>query len=109
MVQCGNPMSFVTRFTELGFNLLQTFSSYAFGCLTHAPLWWVEASQPDGTQTEGQPMTTAAELRRVVFHHNWNDLDEWVRAVDDLADLTDDEIDCLVSQPEQQTLASVPH
>jgi hypothetical protein len=38
-------------------------------------------------------MTNIAQVQRVVFSHQWNDLAEWVRALDQLADLTDDEID----------------
>jgi len=38
-------------------------------------------------------MGNIAEVRRVVFAHQWQDLAEWVRALENLADLTDEEID----------------
>jgi len=38
-------------------------------------------------------MGNIAEVRRVVFAHQWQDLAEWVRALEKLADLTDEEID----------------
>lgn len=38
-------------------------------------------------------MANIAEVRRVVLAHQWHDLAEWVRTLDQLADLTDDEID----------------
>ena len=38
-------------------------------------------------------MGNIADVQRVVFAHQWQDLAEWVRALDKLADLTDDEID----------------
>lgn len=38
-------------------------------------------------------MTNIAEVRRVVLAPQWHDLAEWVRTLDQLADLTDDEID----------------
>ena len=42
-------------------------------------------------------MTSSAHIRRVVFGHDWQDLDEWVRAVNALADFSDDEIEKLVA------------
>ena len=41
----------------------------------------------------GVTMGNIADVQRVVFAHQWQDLAEWVRALDKLADLTDDEID----------------
>ncbi len=42
-------------------------------------------------------MVSMSHVRRVVLSHNWQNLDEWVSALDQLADLTDDEIDTLSS------------
>ncbi|MBK8173978.1 MAG: hypothetical protein IPK66_01345 [Rhodospirillales bacterium] len=41
-------------------------------------------------------MATLVDMQRVVFRHDWCDLAEWVRALDELADLTDSEIESLV-------------
>lgn len=46
-------------------------------------------------------MATLAHVRRVVLGHKWDDLAEWVSALDALADLTDDEIDRLSAVPPQ--------
>jgi hypothetical protein len=32
------------------------------------------------------------EMNRILYRHRWHRLDEWVRSLDDLADLSDDEI-----------------
>ena len=40
-------------------------------------------------------MASLSEIQRVVFRHDWQRLAEWPRALDELADLTDDEIDRL--------------
>jgi hypothetical protein len=42
-------------------------------------------------------MASFATTRRVVIGHAWQDLAEWVRAIDELADMSDDEIETLVS------------
>jgi hypothetical protein len=42
-----------------------------------------------------KPMSPLAHVRRVVLGHTWDDLEEWVCALDELADLTDEEIDRL--------------
>ncbi|HYN38993.1 MAG TPA: hypothetical protein VES39_07065 [Rhodospirillales bacterium] len=38
-------------------------------------------------------MSNIDQVHRVVFAHQWQDLAEWVRTLDELADLTDDEIE----------------
>lgn len=38
-------------------------------------------------------MANIADVRRVVHSHQWQDLAEWVRFLDELADLTDEEIE----------------
>lgn len=43
-------------------------------------------------------MANIAEVRRVVHAHQWQDLSEWVRILDQLADLTDDEIDGVIGK-----------
>ncbi len=42
-------------------------------------------------------MASMSHVRRVILSHNWQDLEEWVGALDQLADLSDDEIDTLSS------------
>ena len=46
-------------------------------------------------------MGNLSQVRRVVCEHDWQSLAEWPRALDKLADLTDDEIDCLVRSDQQ--------
>lgn len=36
---------------------------------------------------------TLDEIRRVVYRHKWASLEDWVRSLDELADLDDDDID----------------
>jgi hypothetical protein len=33
------------------------------------------------------------QISRVLYRHKWASLEDWVRSLDELADLTDDEID----------------
>ena len=40
-------------------------------------------------------MASSVDLSRVIFAHDWQDVSEWVRALDHLADLTDAEIEGL--------------
>jgi hypothetical protein len=40
-------------------------------------------------------MANLTELRRVVCGHDWADLAEWAQAVDQLADLSDADIEAL--------------
>jgi hypothetical protein len=42
-------------------------------------------------------MASLATTRRVLIGHHWQDLAEWVRAIDELGDMSDDEIDVLAS------------
>ena len=42
-------------------------------------------------------MVSLATTRRVLMGHDWQDLAEWVRAIDQLADMSDDEIEGLAS------------
>lgn len=51
-------------------------------------------------------MANIAQVQRVVFAHQWQDLAEWVRTLDQLADLTDDEIDGVTG--EAPAFAPVP-
>jgi hypothetical protein len=46
-------------------------------------------------------MASLSEIQRVVFRHDWQCLAEWPRALDELADLTDDEIDRVVNSDRQ--------
>jgi hypothetical protein len=48
-----------------------------------------------GIQTEDLMATRKRKLNdlsRVLYHHQWNSLDEWTQSISDLADLNDDEI-----------------
>ena len=36
---------------------------------------------------------TIDEIRRVVYRHKWASLEDWVRSLDELADLDDEDID----------------
>ena len=36
---------------------------------------------------------TLDEIHRVVYRHKWASLEDWVRSLDELADLDDDDID----------------
>jgi hypothetical protein len=40
-------------------------------------------------------MANLDHFRRVVYHHDWVDLGEWAEAINDLADLSDDELDTI--------------
>ena len=51
-------------------------------------------------------MASSAHIRRVVFSHDWQNLDEWVRAVDALADFSDDEIEKLVAKAPAESVAN---
>ncbi len=50
-----------------------------------------------GSAAEDAVMASFATTRRVVIGHDWQDLAEWVRAIDELADMSDDEIEGLAS------------
>ena len=39
---------------------------------------------------------TRESMSRVLYRHNWDSLDDWVDALNDLADLSDDDIDDVV-------------
>jgi hypothetical protein len=52
-------------------------------------------------------MASLSEIQRVVFRHDWQCLAEWPRALDELADLTDDEIERVVhSDRQMQTFSA---
>jgi hypothetical protein len=41
-------------------------------------------------------MMTRESMSRVLYRHDWDNLDDWVDALNDLADLSDDDIDDVV-------------
>lgn len=41
-------------------------------------------------------MMTRESMSRVLYRHSWDSLDDWVDALNDLADLSDDDIDDVV-------------
>jgi hypothetical protein len=51
--------------------------------------------------------TSAARIRRAVYHHAWTNLEEWALALDELAHLDDSNIEALVAgnRPPQQTIS----
>jgi hypothetical protein len=51
--------------------------------------------EPSTGGAEETAMMTNCELGRVVCRHEWRDLSEWVRALDDLASLSDGEIEAI--------------
>jgi hypothetical protein len=51
----------------------------------------------DGSAMEDAVMASLSTTRRVLMEHDWQDLAEWVRAIDQLADMSDDEIEGLAS------------
>jgi hypothetical protein len=38
-------------------------------------------------------MPDLQQMTRVLYRHDWTSVDQWVRSLDDLADLTDEQID----------------
>ena len=38
-------------------------------------------------------MTKQQHVAKAVLHHGWTNLDDWVNALNELADLTDEQID----------------
>ena len=50
--------------------------------------------------------TDLQDLSRVIFSHRWRDASEWGRAVHDLADLSDEEIDRIATLKDG---AGAPH
>lgn len=41
-------------------------------------------------------MSNVARMGRVLYHHNWSSLDEWVDALDELANCSDEAVDEVV-------------
>lgn len=37
-------------------------------------------------------MADLQQMSRILYHHNWTNVEDWARNVDQLADLSDDEI-----------------
>ena len=48
-----------------------------------------------------------SEVQRVVYRHDWQRVAEWASALDELAYLTDDEIDGLARSDQQRDTPSV--
>lgn len=53
-------------------------------------------------------MSSLRDIGRVIFGHGWQDPLEWARAVDELADLSDDEIERLVENARQRPVGPDP-
>ena len=45
---------------------------------------------------------TRQDMSRVLYRHDWTDVREWVRSVDELADLPDEEITRLVPETREE-------
>jgi hypothetical protein len=47
----------------------------------------------NGIQDNGGPMSDLDHLNRILYQHKWDSLQDWVATLDELADLSDDEIE----------------
>ena len=48
--------------------------------------------RPNTASSKADP-DTLNDIRRVVYRHKWASLEDWVRSLDELADLDDDDIE----------------
>jgi len=48
--------------------------------------------RPSPASNKADP-DTLNDIRRVVYRHKWASLEDWVRSLDELADLDDDDIE----------------
>lgn len=48
--------------------------------------------RPSAAKSKTDP-ETLDDIRRVVYRHKWASLEDWVRSLDELADLDDDDIE----------------
>lgn len=44
-----------------------------------------------------------ARMRRSLFDHHWDSLEEWVKTLNELADLDDEDIEQLIGRPANDT------
>lgn len=59
----------------------------------------------------GPEMANLQQMSRVLYHHCWNDIDDWVRSIDQLADLSDEEIgqlECCGEEPDRCSAGQGP-
>jgi hypothetical protein len=47
----------------------------------------------DDIQDKGADMSDLEQLNRILYQHKWRSLQDWVTTLDELADLSDDEIE----------------
>lgn len=47
-------------------------------------------------------MPNVAKMGRVLYRHDWSSLDEWVDALDELADCNDDAVDEVVRAAQRE-------
>jgi hypothetical protein len=47
----------------------------------------------DDIQDKGADMSDLEHLNRILYQHKWRSLQDWVTTLDELADLSDDEIE----------------
>lgn len=52
-------------------------------------------------------MANLSQVQRVVYRHDWVDLGEWVAALAELSELSDDEIDGIAGEPHSPTTGPV--
>lgn len=48
-------------------------------------------------------MPNVAKMRRVLYRHDWSSLDEWVEALGELADCSDEAVDEVVRAVHRET------
>ena len=55
------------------------------------------------TKQEALSQARCKRVKRIVHHHRWNSLEEWVRTLDELGELSDAEIDDLARMAANDT------
>jgi hypothetical protein len=53
-------------------------------------------------------MTKQQHVAKAVLQHGWTNLDDWVNALDDLADLTDEQIDQVAERVRRKVAPCAP-
>ena len=53
-------------------------------------------------------MTKQQHVAKAVLQHGWSNLDDWVNALDELADLTDEQIDQVAERARRRAAPCAP-
>ncbi len=53
-------------------------------------------------------MTKQQHVAKAVLQHGWTNLDDWVHALDELADLTDEQIDHMAESARREKAPCAP-